>query len=182
MIDLPVPHGRALERAREVFAELEAVDALLRPHAGRPRRPAASALYALAKDGEIDQEDELGDELGDNARARRVHAHMLAETAQFTFGTLRAASAGAAAERHGDGCYIRIEQSRAEPDQFFIVVQVLRAPTSGQPRALIVCDHDDHCRRYPLPALHNGIAQFIAEAGSDLMRMMDDPKTRVFLG
>jgi hypothetical protein len=181
MIDIPLPQGRTLERAREAFAEIDTVAALLRPSQPVRKRVAASALYAAADDDDADQE--VADELKHNRHARRVHAHVLAQTAQFAFGTLRAASSGQSSERHGDGCHIRIERSRAEPDQYFVVVQLLRDASTGQaPTSLILCDHDDRCRRFPLPAVRNGVAQFIAEADSELLQLMGDPATRVYLG
>jgi hypothetical protein len=84
--------------------------------------------------------------------------------------------------RYGDGCNIRIERSRAEPDQYFVVVELARdRAASLPPTALVVCDRQDRCRRFALPAVRNGIAQIIAEGDSDLMRMIGDPAARVFL-
>ena len=180
MIDLPLPQGAALTAAREIFAELESAEALLRPQTA-PRRLSASALYAAALAG--DEDASLSQELDRNRDARRFYRDAVTRRAHFTFGELRAASSGTAAERHGEGCRITIQQSRAEPDQYYVVVQLLRdSVAGGTPSSLIVCDSDDRCRRFPLPALRNGVAQFIAEADSDLMRLMGDPSTRVYLG
>jgi hypothetical protein len=170
-----------MDRAREVFAESAILESMHRPAGSGRARPSASALYAAATQGD----GAAGGEgwLAGHPPARRVHAHMLAQTALFGFAPLRAASSAALSERHGEGCRIRIERSRAEPDQFYVVVQLLGTPPSGRmPASLILCDRDDHCRRFPLPAMRDGIAQLIADADSDLMRLIDDPRTQVFLG
>jgi hypothetical protein len=181
MIDIPLAQGRAMDRARETFVEMAVLDTLRRPVGSGRARPSASALYAAATQDNRDAG--LQGELARNPLARRVHAAMLAQAALFTFGSLRAASSSVRSERHGEGCHIRIERSRAEPDQFYVVVQLLRDPPAGRtPASLILCDREDHCRHFPLPAMRNGVAQIIADADSDLMRLMDDPRTRVFLG
>lgn len=163
----------AREHLRHIFGELNGAAALLRA-VPREGRMSAAALYAAR------------DDMPDLAQpARRVHSRMVADSARATLPFARAASslaqsAGATARR-GDDCQIRIEQSRAEPDQYFVLVELAKGLAADAPTSLVVCDSDDRCRRFPLPAARDGVAQLIAEKESDLMRLISDPASKVYL-
>lgn len=160
-----------LVRLRDIFTEIRAADALLRSSDGK--RLNAAAVYAAAQNGGLAP--------GDHARSvRRAHGRMIAEGARAALPFARAASSGAAARR-GDGCQIRIEQSRAEPDQYFVLVELAKGLAGNEPASLVVCDGDDHCRRFPLPAARDGVAQIIADGDSDLMKLISDPASKVYL-
>lgn len=170
------PQGAALTRLRDRFCEIEEAGALLSP-ARTSRRVPASCLYAAANSRNGDPIVEAAME--DNRDARGFYRRAVADSAVFSLSEARAASSGAALARHGDGCRIRTEQSRAEPDQYFVMVEITkdgRAPTS-----LVVCDSEDRVSRFPLPIIRNGVAQMIADANSDLLRLIEDPTTKVFL-
>ncbi|MGE4063090.1 MAG: hypothetical protein AB7E79_06955 [Rhodospirillaceae bacterium] len=174
----PRPEGAAFDRLRETFAELDEAETLLRPALRRSERISASRLHAAAvRDGE---DAEVRVMLGESRGAREFYRRTLAASALYSLPEARAASSGAALARHGDGCRIRTERSRAEPDQYFVVVEVAHTDRA-QPTALVVCDSEDRIRRFPLPAVRNGVAQLIAEAGSDLLRLIGDPNTKLFL-
>jgi hypothetical protein len=53
--------------------------------------------------------------------------------------------------------------------------------TTAPPTSLVVCDSEDRVRRFALPTVRDGVAQMIAEADSDLMRLIGDPTTKVYL-
>lgn len=161
-----------IARLRDIFTEIQGADALLRPTPQARRRLSAAAVYAAAQNAAGLSEQSLS--------VRRAHSRMIAEGARAVLPFARAASSGAAARR-GDGCQIRIEQSRAEPDQYFVLVELARGLSSGEPTSLVVCDSDDHCRRFPLPAARDGVAQIIAEGNSDLLRLISDPASKVYL-
>lgn len=172
------PRDAKLLRAREAFAEIAVADALLRKAERKgTRRVAASALYGAARDGITVSSDLL-----QSRTARQFFAHAIAESAVYTLSEARAASSGGPAARHGEGCHIRFERSRAEPNQYFVVVELQGERAERSPTSLIVCDREQHCRRFPLPEVRGGIAQIIAEADSDLVRLIGDPSTRVYLG
>lgn len=159
---------------REIFAEIRDADALLRPATDRSqgKRLSAGMLYAAARDGENAYSDHPG--------ARRFYRHVVADTARFALPLARAASSGLAPARHGEGCNIRIERSRAEPDQYFVLVELAK-DSRASPTSLIVCDGDDRCSRFPLPVARDGISQIVAESDSDLMRLISDPASKVYL-
>ncbi len=173
------PEGPVLARLRERFAEIEETEALLSHDRGRSAcRLSASRLYGAAMSEGNDPSVDVA--LEERVGARGFYRRMVAASSLFSLPEARAASSGAALARHGEGCRIRTEQSRAEPSQYFIVVEVTRNDRTA-PTSLVVCDSEDRVRRFPLPVVRNGVAQMIAEAGSDLMRLIGDPTTKVFL-
>jgi hypothetical protein len=173
------PQGLALDRLRERFAESEGADALLRRNTPSGRVP-ASRLYAAAADDSADADVRVA--LLESRGARGFHRRALAASALYSLPEARAASSGAVLARHGDGCRIRTERSRAEPNQFFVVVEMDRKDRHAvPPTSLVVCDSEDRIRRFALPTVREGVAQMIAEADSDLMRLIGDPTTKVYL-
>ncbi|MHB1203929.1 MAG: hypothetical protein ACYCZX_00055 [Rhodospirillaceae bacterium] len=174
--------GPRFERVRELFTEMQDAGALLRPAPDRgmsTKRVSASMLYAAARNGESEAIEGV---LSARRGARGFYRQVVADTARFALPQARAASSGLAPARHGEGCHIRIEQSRAEPDQYFVLVELARTAFSAPaPTSLIVCDEDDNCRRFPLPAAREGIAQIITDGDSDLMRLISDPASKVYL-
>lgn len=174
MNSFPCPQGSDLDRLRRTFGEIEEAEALLQS-AARARTP-ASALYAAACSGA----DPEGDVLH-SRHARDFYRRAVAASALFSFPEARAASSGAALTRHGEGCRIRTERSRAEPDQFFVVIELIKDDRRPAPTSLVVCDADGRCRRFPLPPVRHGVVQLITEENSDLMRLIGDPAVRVYL-
>lgn len=159
-----------IDRLRDIFTEIQGAEALLRPAPGR--RLNAAAVYAVAQGGSLG--------LDQSSSVRRVHSRMIADGARAALPFARAASSGATARR-GDGCRIRIEPSRAEPDQYFVLVEMAKGISTDGPTSLVVCDSDDRWRRFPLPAARDGVAQIIADGGSDLMKLISDPASKVYL-
>lgn len=172
------PQVPAREAMRETFAEIEQARVLLRPHGEGSGRVAASRLYASAAQGLDDAQ--VHATTGESRGARGFYRRTVAASALYSLPEARAASSGVALARHGEGCRIRTERSRAEPNQFFVVVEISQA-NPAHPTSLVVCDSEDRVRRFALPIVRNGVAQMIAEADSDLMRLIGDPTTKVYL-
>jgi hypothetical protein len=174
--------GPQLEHVRALFIEMQDAESLLRPTAIQSvsrKRLSASALYTAAANADSGM---IEGALSDSRGARCFYRQVIADTARFALPLARAASSQLAPARFGDGCNIRIEQSRAEPNQYFVLVELAREPqNTPAPTALIVCDGDDRCSRFELPTARDGIAQFIADVDSDLMRLISDPASKVYL-
>jgi len=180
MNEYPIPEGRKLERARGVFGEIEEVTTLLRATPGNGATTIApSRLFAHATGATTDDPDVQAVLLRSPA-TRAAYRRMLESSTRFTLPEAMAASSGGPAAREGEGCRIRFERSRAEPNLFFVIVE-LTDEAAEPPQALIVCDADDRCRQFPLPGMRDGIAQMIADENSDLMRFLGDPKSRAYL-
>lgn len=174
------PEGEALTLLRERFVEIEEARALLRHDDAAPRgRMTASRLYAAAQ---RDEDAVVQGTLSESRGARAFHRRAVAAAALYSLPEARAASSGAALARHGEGCRIRTERSRAEPDQYFVMVEVTKGDrAASSPTSLVVCDSEDRVRRFPLPVVREGVAQMIADKDSDLLRLIGDPTTKVYL-
>src|SRR5690348_1368884 len=118
------PQGPAESRLREIFEEIETAETLLQPHPRRSARIAASRLYAAARHNESGPDVDAV--LASSRAGRGVYRCAIADSSQFSLPEARAASSRHTAARHGEGCRIRIERSRAEPDQFYVVVELAK--------------------------------------------------------
>ena len=174
------PRGTNLDRARQIFSEITDTADLLSAfeRQDHPKRLAASSLYAAAKNG-----TEIPATVAGIRAARVVYHRVVADTAQYTAPEARAAASSTQTlERHGEDCRIHVERSRAEPTQFYVVIELLgKSHKADPPTSLLVCDSQDRCQRFPLPPVRDGISQVITDVDSELMRLISDPTTRVYL-
>ena len=109
------------------------------------------------------------------------HVHHL--NALIPFYRLPEAMAASSEEypiRHGNGCTIRMEPSRAEPDQIYVIIEIT-GNVDQSPRSMFVCEEDKTCTRFELPELKDGIVQFISDSQSRLIKLLMNPKTEAFL-
>lgn len=181
MNEYDLPEGRRLERAREIFGEIEDARALLRAVSeGATPAVAASRLHADATGHDAPPDPAVETFLAANPAARTAWRRMIEASARFALPEAMAASSGEPSPRQGEGCRIRFERSRAEPGLFYVIVEVTDE-AAEPPKALIVCDLDDRCRQFPLPDMRGGVAQLIADENSDLMRLLGDPKAKAYL-
>ena len=171
MIEHEIPHGRRLELARRLFAELSetAPVAELDAAAVAAARIAPSRLYAraaglvTAPDGELDRALEASPGL------RAAYARMLEKTSLYRMPVLAAAHTGPENSRAGEGCEIRVERDPAYPDQAYVIIKVTEERES-RPTTLIICDRDNHCEDYALPEMWDNTAQMVVELESDVCR------------
>ncbi len=184
MTDYAMPEGDRLEAARRRFAELSGMTALMRPP-GTPEpgarpgaRVAVSRLYARAV-GEARADDpQLDDRINQDPELRRVYYRLVAKTARYPGLELMAASTGVL-EREGVGFRLRCQQSRAEPSQYYVMIE-LEDATVQESMRLIVFDSAKRRKEYPLVA-RDGVAQFMIDQASELLHLLRQPGTEVFL-
>ncbi|MBT3536850.1 MAG: hypothetical protein HN478_23425, partial [Rhodospirillaceae bacterium] len=74
-----------------------------------------------------------------------------------------------------------VEVSQAEADQFIIILELDGGDGSLSPAALVLCDRDDRCHRFPLPGAHRGVIQFIVQADDPILPLLRDPGTEALL-
>ena len=179
MIEYDLPAGKRLDLVRRFFGEASTVEELVNPeHA--PSSIAPSRLYSYAT-GLIEAPDpEIERAMEENPRLRSVFRRMLEEAASYYLPEAMAASTEDLPQRDGAGCRIRFEQSRAEPDQVYVIVE-LTDEVKAPPKTLVVCDAEDRCEQLALPQFRDSVVQFIVEKNSDLLRLLRDPKTKAFL-
>lgn len=181
------PDGKHLDLAKDAFADLSGVNELI---SGEPilgeSGPAASvqvspAMLNAHANGQGSQFDgKVKEALANNPQLRRIYRKFLDQGSAYYVPEAMAASSEAFLERSGKGCRIRMEQSRAQSEQVYVIVELEEAQ-GGAPSALVICDTDLSCTTFELPAFRGGIAQLIAERESELVKLLNNPKTEAFL-
>jgi hypothetical protein len=181
------PKGDKRALAAELFVAARQADALERAAAGagagrglagRPRF-GMNRLYAYAvstgrEDAELERALEVDADLGEAFR------RLLDRTAGHVLPRVAAASQGVITGRDGVGCHIRFQDSRAEPDQTYVIIEI--ADTVAEPPAhMFIVDAAGKCRKFSLPEARNGVIQFLVERDSALLSGLRDIKTEVFL-
>ena len=135
--------------------------------------------YASSPDGGADSE--LERLLAENQDLRRDFRRLLGKTAAVHMPRVAAASSGEISQRSGANCRIRFEPSRAEPDQVYVIIEITGAEDFA-PASLFVCDSDNLCDKFSLPAARDGIVQLLLERDSDLLAKLRDINTEIYLG
>lgn len=176
MSDYKILSDTELGAAKQKFTEFSQVDELL----GAKEISATispSQLFAYAQGGEnAAVETALREDLG----LRRIYRDMVAKGALYYVPEARAASSDDIVSREGKGCRIRMEPSRAEPNQVYVIIE-LSGDEKILPTTLVVCDIESNCSRFPLPKIRDGVAQIIADKDADLVRLLSNPKTEAFI-
>jgi hypothetical protein len=174
-----MPTGDARARAAGLFVAIRQIDALQGTRDDRRRRIGLDRLYAYAVDP--DREDaELVNALRTNPNLGEAFQRILNRTALHRMPRVAAASPGVITSRDGTGCRIRFQESRAEPDQTYIIIELLdtEAPPPGH---MFVVGQGGQYTKFVLPASRNGVVQFLVERDSALLASLLDIKTEVFL-
>ena len=181
MTSFEIPTKEQLEVTRDIFCESsqvsELVDILKSKEALGGISVSRLYTYATTSSG---VDEELETKLGENLNLRRIYKDMVERTSRFHLPEAMAASSEELPSRHGQGCRIRMEASRAEADQIYVIIEI-DGEADQPPSTLIVCDADQNCRRFGLPEIRNGVAQLIAERQSDLVTMLMNPKAEAYL-
>ena len=177
------PTGDRLARAEELFHAMSTAGDLLRPSpAGDDNAGTVpfSALYAYATDPDGAVDDELELALGRDPGLAADFGRILEKTVVWRLPRVAAASSGPIMSREGEGCRIRFQTSRAEPDQTYIIIELTEDGAKG-PTALFIVDPELGCRRFALPAARDRVIQLLVDRDSELLQGLLDIKTEVFL-
>ena len=140
---------------------------------------AFSRLYAYAVDPAVD-DAELGRALETDPQLWADFHSLLERTATDYLPRVAAASSGPVLSRDGEGCRIRFEQSRAEPNQTYVIIE-LADKRGDPPSSLLILDSHNQCHKFVLPQARDGVIQMLVEQSSDLLEGLLDIKTEVFL-
>ena len=175
------PTGDKRALAAGLFVATRQVDALrgTRDDRTRGRAIGLDRLYAYAI--EPGREDaELERALGANPDLGEAFQRILDRTALHRLPRVAAASPGTITSRDGAGCRIRFQESRAEPDQTYVIIEI--SDTDAPPPShMFVVDQGGQCGKFALPAARGGVIQFLVERDSALLAGLLDIKTEVFL-
>jgi len=125
-------------------------------------------------------DEELGVALNHNLSLLRTYKTLLAQTAYFHIPQAIAASSEDYPERHCNGCTVRLQASRAETTQLYLIIEI-KDQRSDMPHTLNLFLNEATCARVTLPKARNGIIQTIIDVQSDVARLLTNPKTEIYL-
>ena len=141
---------------------------------------AFSRLYQYAR-GDISLDTELLAALKQDKTLARDFNALLQKLSWDSLPQVAAASTDSDLRlRETDLCTIRIEPSRAEPDQVYVILE-LKDPAASPPDLLITSAADGAIETLALPQPDDGIIQLLLQADAAILLAMQDHATWVFL-
>lgn len=178
-----LPDHDGLERLRGRFRESMAADRLMQSLETAPaaRRPSASRLYQRATGERRPGDEALDRQIARDPRLRSLYRQIVGATASYPGLELMAASSGAGLGRKGVGYRIHpLQPSRAQPSQHYLIIEFDGEPDRA-PSRMIIVDLDERCYEFPLPAIRDRVMQLVVDDGSELWRLLHQPKAEVYL-
>ena len=143
---------------------------------------AFSRLYAYAT-GARAEDAEVEAALARNSGLRRDFQRLLERAAPYYLPQVAAASTGPVSLREGAGCCIRLQPSKAEAGQVYVIVEL--TDKAAQPQTMFVVDSGGEgggqTLRLPLPAARDGVIQILVAEGSELVRGLSNLTSEVYL-
>jgi hypothetical protein len=166
-----------------VFGALNTLDALSEAVAEETQaeRVGFRDLVAWVKGPPIDLPLDCKRALLANPSLRRDFDRLLSRTAVWRCERAAAASTGQLDTREGEGFRVRLKPSRGAAGQVYLLIEFTREAPSSAPQTLVVTGPDGECVRLPLPELQDGTAQILTDEGTDIVRLLRDPKTEILL-
>ena len=175
-----LPPAESEAPARQLFDAIGNLQALGDAE-GAEKKVTLGRLYGYASGAEAGADPELERLLAENQGLRRDFRRLLSKTAVVHMPRVAAASSGEISQRSGANCRIRFEPSRAEPDQVYVIIEFTGAEDFAL-ASLFVCDGDNRCDKFSLPAARDGIVQLLLERESELLAKLRDINTEIYLG
>ena len=174
--------GQQIETAREIFSGLNALSDVLAEAAGSDIEAAVTPaeLYAFALGTAGATAPKVEAALKESAPMRAAFQDLLARVSEFHVPRAMAAASDDITTREGAGCRISIQPSQAAPDQVYVIVELTGAGAE-QPTVMHLMGAGDNYQRAELPEFHDGIAQLIVAATSEIIVLIQHPDTEVFL-
>ena len=170
--DTKQPQRPAWQTLRDRYVDRAFAEEILETAGTVPAdgRVAPSVLFAAAS-GAVAMPDDLRACLVRDSAVRAQFLDMVERTSAYTFPQLRAAST-AKVSRIASGCRLRLQESAAEPDQLFVIVElddpdamIQRIVLSAEDRAPVIV---------PLPPPHRGVCQVIVERDGEAAALWGD--------
>lgn len=164
-----------LEETKTRFGELQQMRHLM--NKATPGSFSASRLYRFVLGH---KDEEISHALSKNLSLRRAYKTLLKQSAYFQIPQAIAASSQDYPERHCDGCTLRLQASRAESSQLYLIIEVADT-RRDMPNVLTAFFDDETCIRLDLPLARNGVIQTLIDAKSDMATLLANPKTEIYL-
>ena len=105
---------------------------------------------------------------------------LLSNTSTIRMPQVAAASSGERTYREADGCKIMFKESRADPAQVFIIIELINKQ-AVPPTMMFICHPDDSCRRVILGDSVDGRIQLLVDRDSHIVRGLSEVSTEVYL-
>lgn len=173
-----------LAEAERVFEALSALDLLtvdVPARTDRQSRVTMGELYGLATNADEPLTARMIAALENEPRLRGDLERLIAKTALYRLPrAAAAASPGAVATREGTGFRITLKQSKADPKQIYIIIDLARRDATPPAHIFVLGEEIRYCKA-SLPAPANGTIQLLADSRSDLVRALGDHRSEVFL-
>lgn len=182
MTSYTITDDKQIDDAREIFSRLAAMNDVLQEATGTDIAaaitPAELYAFALGHAGAAASKVEAG--LRTSAPIRAAFKDLLERASGFHVPRAMAAASDDIDVREGADCRILVQPSEAAPGQVYVIVELTHAG-SRQPKVMHLMGAGDVYHRTELPEFHEGIAQLIVEATSEIIMLIQDPDTEVFL-
>jgi hypothetical protein len=174
-------HQRVLtERVFDALSTLDEIGAADHASGAGKRQVGFADIYAYVHEPDRPMSAQLSAALEADERLRNALLRLLTKTADYRCPRSAAAGTKALESRDGHGFTIRLRPSRAEPSQLYVVIELLDH-IADTPKALFVAQHPKGLLKHDLPEARGGTVQLLVETESDLVRILQDPGSEVFL-
>jgi len=178
-ITINLPDEATEAAVAQHFADHDAVRQTVSAAAGAAPALGFARLYDYATGG-ADGDGQIAAALDANPRLNADLRLLLSKVAFNHLPEVAAASSGELETREADQCRIRIEPSRAEPDQVYLIIE-LTDPAAATPWVLFACGADGRSDRIELPEGRDGVIQVLLDRAAPILVQLRDPGTEVFL-
>ncbi|MBT3703145.1 MAG: hypothetical protein HOE62_04455 [Alphaproteobacteria bacterium] len=179
-IQINLPDDQSMATVQEHFADEDNVRQTLTAMREAEPTIAFSRLWRFAS-GEVTHDADLLTALRHDSK---LAADVNALLQKISWSHLPQAAAASTDEdlrlRETDLCAIRIESSRAEPDQVYVIIE-LKDAEANAPRTLITSAAGGTLERLELPAAQGGVIQVLLQHDDAVLIALRDHGTEVFL-
>ena len=174
------PKKEELENRAKVFSILQLERQLLTGGGETIHSPSISfeRLYAYVCD-HTNHDPELSEAIQKNPKVLIDFRTLLKRTSTCYTPRAAAASSQKIRSREGNGCCIFFEESKAEPNQTFIVIEFYDKKKEP-PRQIFVINEKQKGLKKSLPKARDGVVQFLLENNSDLFKGLTNINSEIF--
>jgi hypothetical protein len=181
MADQSIKLGKQeLEFLDGVADGLANTDMLITGTADSNRKIGFADLYAYATNPHFTPDPALVEALEGDVQLMSDFQRLLSNTAVIRMPQVAAASSGERTYREADGCKIVFKESRADPAQVFVIIELINKQ-AALPMMMFICHPDDSCRRVILGDSVDGRIQLLVDRDSHIVRGLSEVSTEVYL-
>ena len=178
-MDYPRPAEADMANLERTLGEDMILDALLSKDVGEKtsERIAVRRLYAQASGDGTLAADDLEMVMAASPSLRTAFQRMLRTLAMYHFPAVRAAGTEWAPHREVGGCHIDLSE---DDGQLFVIIE-LPSDMLKFPESLTVINEAGNGRRVTLPEALRGVIHFPIVEDEELVTLLRDPNSEVFL-